>query len=104
MLRLLQRLMRTRRLILSLSALGGLPLCACATAPVVPPPLTLALDPTLEAPCAGPDLPGPGPVTSGALAAFSVEQEGALVVCEKKRAALVALIAAHNRDAVRAAR
>lgn len=63
--------------------LGGLVLSGCAR-----PPVTIPIAESLRQPCKGPPIPN-DPVTVSDLAAFSVEQEGALQACEAKRSALV---------------
>lgn len=73
-------------LILCLATFAMLGLGGCATMQPSPP----LLPPSLTSPC-----PRPAPEavqTVGDLAAFSVRQDAALIACDAKRAALVAIV------------
>lgn len=77
-----------------LAALSCLLLTGCAT--VAPPAPLLPVSATLREPCPRPDRPAAKGLTVGALAGFSVQQEGALTVCEARRAGLVELLDGFN--------
>jgi len=81
---------------LTLSAALGLLACVgCTSLPQTPPLLTIPVAENLRKKC--PFAEGADAVrTVGDLAAFSIQQEAALLVCEARREALVAGIDAHN--------
>lgn len=85
-------LVGTPLLLLAFWVLGPLALSGCAPRPV--PALTIPVPESLREPCPRPD---PAKVaTVGDLAAFSIEQEAALGVCDVRRAAAVQIIDAAN--------
>lgn len=76
--------------VLGLLAFGG-----CASQASQPPLLSIPVAETLRAPC--PSAKGAESVrTIGELAAFSILQQAALVVCDGYRSALVQTVDAHN--------
>lgn len=82
--------------LLMLAALGVMLSSGCATVrPTPPAPVTITPPPALTERCTGPELPA-DPITVGDVMSFSVAQEAALVTCEARRAALVAIIEAHR--------
>lgn len=78
--------------LLTLLVLGPLALTGCAKPA---PQLTIPVPESLRAPCPRPD---PEKVqTVGDLAAFSVEQEASVSICEARKDAAVAIIDAHAK-------